>query len=417
MRKKIIQGLLVVMLIAGYRNLSAQSKDLDYYIGSGIQKSPLLNDLRNQSRSTAIDSMRINAGYKPQVMGVSNNSYAPSINGWGYDNAITNGGTFSQLITVNKRLVGKENLQNQYEAIRLAKESLAISGKVTEQDIRKAITSQYIVAYGIYLQYSFNKEVLELLGSEEAILKKLTERNIYRQTDYLSFLVTMQQQQLQLNQLKVQFQNEFASLNYLSGLQDTGFVAVPAPNISLAPPPEIEQTVFYQQFRLDSLKLKNSDAQIDFSYKPKLSLYADAGHSSTFAVNPYKNFGTSFGINLSVPIYDGKQKKMQHDKIAIAQQTRQQYQQFYKTQFDQQLLQLLQQLRSAQELINQTSTQIRYTQALIEANRKLLEAGDVRMPDYIIAIGNYLAARNSSTQNMIYKLQLINQINYWNRKT
>lgn len=417
MRKKIIQGLLVVMLIAGYRNLSAQSKDLDYYIGSGIQKSPLLNDLRNQSRSTAIDSMRINAGYKPQVMGVSNNSYAPSINGWGYDNAITNGGTFSQLITVNKRLVGKENLQNQYEAIRLAKESLAISGKVTEQDIRKAITSQYIVAYGIYLQYSFNKEVLELLGSEEAILKKLTERNIYRQTDYLSFLVTMQQQQLQLNQLKVQFQNEFASLNYLSGLQDTGFVAVPAPNISLAPPPEIEQTVFYQQFRLDSLKLKNSDAQIDFSYKPKLSLYADAGHSSTFAVNPYKNFGTSFGINLSVPIYDGKQKKMQHDKIAIAQQTRQQYQQFYKTQFDQQLLQLLQQLRSAQELINQTSTQIRYTQALIEANRKLLEAGDVRMSDYIIAIGNYLAARNSSTQNMIYKLQLINQINYWNRKT
>lgn len=417
MRKKIIQGLLVVMLIAGYRNLSAQSKDLDYYIGSGIQKSPLLNDLRNQSRSTAIDSMRINAGYKPQVMGVSNNSYAPSINGWGYDNAITNGGTFSQLITVNKRLVGKENLQNQYEAIRLAKESLAISGKVTEQDIRKAITSQYIVAYGIYLQYSFNKEVLELLGSEEAILKKLTERNIYRQTDYLSFLVTMQQQQLQLNQLKVQFQNEFASLNYLSGLQDTGFVAVPAPNISLAPPPEIEQTVFYQQFRLDSLKLKNSDAQINFSYKPKLSLYADAGHSSTFAVNPYKNFGTSFGINLSVPIYDGKQKKMQHDKIAIAQQTRQQYQQFYKMQFDQQLLQLLQQLRSAQELINQTSTQIRYTQALIEANRKLLEAGDVRMSDYIIAIGNYLAARNSSTQNMIYKLQLINQINYWNRKT
>ncbi|WP_026769044.1 TolC family protein [Asinibacterium sp. OR53] len=417
MRVKIIQGLLVVMLIAGYRNLSAQSKDLDYYIGSGIQKSPLLNDLRNQSRSTAIDSMRINAGYKPQVMGVSNNLYAPSIGEWGYDNAITNGGTFSQLITVNKRLVGKENLQNQYEAVRLAKESLAISGKVTEQDIRKAITSQYIVAYGIYLQYSFNKEVLELLGSEEVILKKLTERNIYRQTDYLSFLVTMQQQQLQLNQLRVQFENEFASLNYLSGLQDTVFAAIPAPNISLAPPPEIEQTVFYQQFRLDSLKLKNSDAQIDFSYKPKLSLYADAGHSSTFAVDPYKNFGTSFGVNLSVPIYDGRQKKMQHDKIAIAQQTRQQYQEFYKTQFDQQILQLLQQLRSAQELIDQTSTQIRYTQALIEANRKLLETGDVRMPDYIIAIGNYLAARNSSAQNMIYKLQLINQINYWNRKT
>ncbi len=417
MQVKIIQCLVVTILAMGCGSLSAQSKNLDYYIESGIQKSPLLNDLRNQSRSSAIDSMRIQAGYKPQVTGISNNQYAPSVKGWGYDDAITNGGSFSQLITVNKRLVGKENLENQYQAIQLLKESLAISGKVTEQDIRKAITNQYIVAYGLYLQYSFNKEVLELLGSEEVILKKLTERNIYRQTDYLSFLVTLQQQQLQLNQLKVQFQNEFASLNYLSGLQDTSFAVIPAPALSLMPPPGIEQTVFYEQFRIDSMKLKNSDAQIDFSYKPKLSLYADAGHVSTFAMDPYKNFGTSVGINLAIPIYDGRQKKMQHDKIAIAEQTRQQYQQFYKTQFDQQLLQLLQQLRSAQELIDQTATQIKYTRALIEANGKLLETGDARMPDYIIAIGNYLAARNSSTQNMIYKLQLINQINYWNRKT
>ena len=181
-------------------------------------------------------------------------------------------------------------------------------------------------------------------------------------------------------------------------------------------PPEIENTVFYQQFQVDSLKLKNSDAQVDFAYKPKVILYADAGHSSTFALNPYKNFGTSFGVNLTVPIYDGRQKKMQHNKIAIAEQTRQQYESYYKTQYDQQIIQLLQQLQSAQELINQTVTQIKYTSALIEANRKLLEAGDVRMPDYILAIGNYLSAKNSSTQNMVYKLQLINQINYWNRK-
>ncbi len=416
MFNRLIKYFLIGILLINSVCLFAQSKNLEYYIAAGISKSPLLNDFRNQSRSALIDSLRINASYRPQVNGVSNNLYAPSIKDWGYDHAITNGGSFSQLITVNKRLVGKENIQNQYDAIQLIKQSLEVAGKVTEQELKKSITSQYVTAYGTYLQYSFSKEVLELLGSEEAVLKRLTERNIYRQTDYLSFLVTMQQQQLQLHQLQVQYRNEFATLNYLSGLKDTAFAVLPAPELAMILPPEIENTVFYQQFHVDSLKLKNSDAQVDFAYKPKVNLYADAGHSSTFALNPYKNFGTSFGVNLTVPIYDGRQKKMQHDKIAIAEQTRQQYESYYKTQYDQQIVQLLQQLQLAQELINQTVTQIKYTSALIEANRKLLEAGDVRMPDYILAIGNYLSAKNSSTQNMVYKLQLINQINYWNRK-
>jgi hypothetical protein len=69
-----------------------------------------------------------------------------------------------------------------------------------------------------------------------------------------------------------------------------------------------------------------------------------------------------------------------------------------------------------QKLIDEANNQIKYTEILIEANRKLLEAGDVRMPDYILAIGNYLTAKNIITQNNINKLQIINQINYWNRK-
>ncbi|MBY0348081.1 MAG: hypothetical protein K2W79_07460 [Hydrotalea flava] len=63
----------------------------------------------------------------------------------------------------------------------------------------------------------------------------------------------------------------------------------------------------------------------------------------------------------------------------------------------------------------ETNTQIKYTQILIEANRKLLQTGDVVMPNYILAIGNYLNAKNLITQNTINKLQIINQINYWNR--
>ena len=395
---------------------TAQERTLDYYINTAAQNSPLLKEYSNQKLANLIDSLRIQAGYKPQVNGVSTNSYAPSINGWGYDGAVTNGANFSQLIVVSKSIARKEIVQNQLDAIQLLNESLTISGRVSEQDLAKSITTQYITAYGNGQQVTFNSEMLALLKKEETILKKLTEKGVYRQTDYLSFLVTIQQQEILISQAKIQFQNDVLTLNYLAGITDTTTVALEKPLINLAIIPEAESTVFYQQYRIDSLRLRNNDALIDYNYKPKVNAYADGGYLTAFPTDFYKNFGVSVGLNITVPIYDGKQKKMQHDKIGIAERTRQNYRNFFKKQFDQQVAQLSKQLKSTQQLIEQMNGQLKYTEALIEANRKLLETGDVRMADYLLAIGNYLSNRNMIRQNNIAKLQIINQINYWNKK-
>ncbi|HXB45541.1 MAG TPA: TolC family protein [Puia sp.] len=407
---------LIAILTLTHNRISAQDKTLDYFVHAGLQNSPLLKDYQNQARSNLIDSMRIRASYMPQVVGNSINSYAPVISGWGYDNAVTNGANLSAVVGASQKLVGKQNLQNQYDAIRLQNEGLHVTGKISEQDLKKTITSQYITAFGVSQQFSYNNELLNLLLKEETILKQLAEKGVYRQTDYLSFLVTIKQQELQISQIRIQYQNEYATLNYLTGVVDTSFALLASPGLDSNEIPSLENTVFYQQFLVDSLKLRNSDAQIDFSYKPKVSLYADAGYISSLLDQPYKNFGTSVGVNLTVPIYDGHQKKMQHDKISIAEQTRGQYRDFFKTQHDQQIVQLQQQLESAKQLIEQATGQLRYAEALIDANRKLLETGDARIADYIIAIGSYITARNSITQSTISKLQIINQLNYWNRK-
>ena len=395
---------------------NAQQRSLDAFIALGIAKSPLLKDLKNQKRGNAIDSLRIDASYKPQVTASSINSYAPTYKDWGYESAITNGANFSQLISVNKRLVSKENLHNQYEAINLQNESLEVTGKISEQDIRKSITSQYITAYGDQQQYTFNLNMLQLLSKEESILKTLTEKNVYRQTDYLSFLVTLKQQELAISQIKLQLRNDIATLNYLSGINDTSFITLEKPEIEPTIQPEIDNTIFTKQFILDSLKLKNNDAIIDYGYKPKVDLYADAGHVSTFQLDPYKNFGTSFGVSITMPIYDGKQKKMQHDKNAIAQETRAEYEQYFKSQYTQQIAQFVQQLQLTDQLIAQAKDQLKYSEALIEANKKLLVTGDARMADFLLAIGNYLSSKNTITQTSINRLQIINQINYWNKK-
>jgi outer membrane protein TolC len=418
-------GLSLLLLCCSFSALSQQhnppattpstGNNLNFYLGQALQNSPLLKDYQNQVQTGEVDSQIIRAGYQPQVNGSSINTYAPLINGYGYDQAISNGGNFSTLVGVNKTLVGRRQLAARFEGIRLQNEGLRNTAKISEQDLKKNVTAQYITAYGDLRQMDFNREIFALLQKEELLLKDLTEKNVYRQTDYLAFLVTLKQEGLLLRQLEIQYRNDHGTLNYLCGIADTSATPLEDPEIRLQSLPDITHSVFFRQYRLDSLKLRNDRSLIDFNYRPKASLYADGGYSSTLAYEAYKNFGVSFGISVTVPIYDGHQRKLQYSKLDISERTRSGYKDFFSRQYSQQIAQLSQQLRGTEELIGQINDQVRYSQALIEVNGKLLGTGDAKIADYILALSNYLNARNLLTQNDITRLQIINQINYWNR--
>jgi hypothetical protein len=66
-------------------------------------------------------------------------------------------------------------------------------------------------------------------------------------------------------------------------------------------------------------------------------------------------------------------------------------------------------------LIEEISSQIKYAEGLIDVNKKLLQTGDVKIADLVIAINNYLTAKSLLAQNRVNSMQIINQINYWNR--
>lgn len=408
------------ILIAGVflftlTGVKAQTNNLDHYVSTAISNNPLLNDYNNQVKFNNIEGNKLLATYKPQVNAVSNNMYAPSIQGWGYDPAITNGGNYSALVTVNKAIIPKKMLDLQQASIRLLSLYADNAAKITAQDIKRTVTAQYITAYGDLSQLQYNNDVLDLLRKEEIILKKMTESSIYRQTDYLSFVVTLRQQELTVTQTSNQYKNDYALLNYICGITDTSSVVLTNPGISLQSIPDFNTTAFARQFQIDSLKLINADKLIDYEYKPRISLFTDGGYLSSFAYQGYKNFGISAGINISLPVYDGRQKKMKHDQVAVQEDSRKGYCNYYEKQYRQQLLQLFQQLQQADDLIFQATAQLKYAQALIDANGKQLHTGDVRIADYILAFNNYLTAQNIITQNTVSKMLIINQINYWNK--
>ncbi|MGN6355463.1 MAG: TolC family protein [Parafilimonas sp.] len=362
-----------------------------------------------------IDSLQILAQYKPQVNGISNNYYTPVMHGYGYDEIITNIRSFNEQISATKTFAGKKNLKIQFNGILLLNDSLSIAGKITEQDLRRTVTAAYIAAYGSWRQYNFNNEMYSLLSTEDSILKRLTQSGIYKQTDYLTFLVTLRQQHLAIMQAKQLYQNDYAMLNYLCGRVDTIFTPLDSPHITLQQLPEYNTSVFYQKFTTDSLLLKNEEQQVGLAYKPKLSVTADAGYVSSLTYLLYKNFGFGAGINLIVPIYDGHQKKLEYQRLNIREQTRAANRDFFSAQYRQQVAQLSQQLQTISQIISETNDQVKYARALIDANRKLLITGDARIADYIIAISNYLNAKNTIKQNIIQQFQIITQINYWNR--
>lgn len=407
--------LALVFIVKLYAPASAQDKNLGYFLEKAYQSSPLLIDYRNQVSALRYDSLLVRANYLPQIAANSLNTYAPLIKGFGYEQAVTNGGGLNAVIGVNQAFASKKNLDAQYNTIRIQRAGVENSAAVSRQDLKKAVTDQYITAYGTLQQLTFTRQVNDLLSKEETILKKLTEKNVYRQTDYLTFLVTLQQQQLTARQQEIQYRNDLGTLNYLSGLFDTTLVNLPDPALTLQILPSPEKSIFFRQYTLDSLGILNNKLLLDISYKPKFGLHADAGYNSTLAYNPYKNFGTSFGVNLSAPIYDGRKRKLQQSRYDIGFQTTSAYKNFAKTQYYQQVAQLRQQYDGIEELIGEITGQIRYSETLIKVNSKLLESGDTKIADLVISLNNYLTAKNLLTQNTISRLHIINQINYWNR--
>ncbi|RAJ26016.1 outer membrane protein TolC [Pedobacter cryoconitis] len=389
-------------------------RNLGYFYQEAVKRSPLLKDYRNQLQSSKIDSMRVKAGYLPQVTALANGLYAPVVNGYGFDEVLTNGKALEAVLNVNYNLASKKNINNQLEGIHLQADSIRFATGLSVLDLQKAVTDQYITAFASQQQAAFNQEVYQLLHEEEVVLKKLTRANVYKQVDYLTFLVTFQQQQLQWKQAELQLKNDYSTLNYLTGIADTTTHELAEPVIE----PVLlssETGFFYRKFGIDSLKLANQKKAVDFNYKPKASIYANGGYNSSFAFQPYRNFGTSAGFTVAVPIFDGHQRKMQYDKLSIAQQTINVYKEFFLNQHTQQLNLLRQQIADQNGLYAQVSEQIKFTKSLIQVDSRLLQTGDIRIADFVIAINNYLAAQNLKRQTNITRLKLFNQLNYWNR--
>ena len=184
----------IILLMICLANLShsfAQTKNLDYYVSTAVNASPLIADYKNQIRSGSFDSALVKAEYLPQISASSSAYYAPVINGYGYDQIITNIDQYNALLNYDQLILGGTNTENKYKGIGFERMSLENKAKLAEKDIRKAVASQYIIAFGDLQQLNYLKYVEDFLKKGEQVLYILTQKGVYKETDYITYLTTL----------------------------------------------------------------------------------------------------------------------------------------------------------------------------------------------------------------------------------
>jgi outer membrane protein TolC len=401
--------ILLLFLISGIC-VSAQS--LDFYIQKGLENSPLLKDFKNQLLSGKLDSLLTQASYKPQVNQVSQAMYAPTAKNIGYDDAITNGANYSAVLNVVQPLFNQKIKANQFRDISLSNQAIEADSRITETDLKQGITSQFLTAYADYAQIQFNESTLNLLKNEQTLLKSLADQGIYAQTDLMNLSISLTAQKIAIRQAFIQYRNSLAVLNFICGISDTSTVILSKPELKVQNPFNINNSPAMLKFKIDSLKNMNSKQLIDLNYRPQLSAFADAGFMAVLPQNIPRNFGTSFGLNFSMPIYDGKQRKLQYEKTSLAENSRLDYKTFYTVQYKQQINQLTEQLKLTDELILSIRSQLAEQEKLISLYKLEIEKGLVRFPDFLNTVNNYTQTKNNLTVSEMNRLQIINQMNY-----
>ncbi|MEI6901038.1 MAG: TolC family protein, partial [Bacteroidota bacterium] len=247
---------------------------------------------------------------------------------------------------------------------------------------------------------------------QQTLLKQLVENGVYRQSDYLTLLLEIQLQESDLNDLQIQYRKELSALKLLCGVRDTSNSNLEQPHIVLNAA-SIKDSPFLHKFKIDSLQIINEKQIIDRSYKPVISWMSDAGLINNDPSLLYKNLGVSVGISLTVPIYDGNQRVLNYRKLQYTEETRKNYEGYFKQQFDQQIAQLNEELSGTLAVIPKLKQQLSLGESIVKEQRLLLNNGGVTLTELINAVKNLQTLKRGLNQYELKVMSIMNEINYW----
>ncbi len=410
--KYLLVGFILLWTSASNAQDSLQLRNLDYYLEQGLKNSPLLKNNINSVESNKLDSIINNALNKPLVQTIGQYWYAPTGKNWGYDNNTTNGGQYTGLVQVSKNLLNRKNLQIQNQLNSALKDSILISNRINQNDLKKAIVDMYLISFQDYKQMTIFNDLFGILSKQNAILKELLKSAFFTQADYLAFRIDLQQSEITWQSSKVQYLQDLLALNILCNINDTSIVKLADPQIVQQFAFTSDNNPYLFKYKIDSLIVERNRRMVDIYYRPQLNAGANAGFNSIKYAEIPQNFGYSAFLNFSIPIYDGHQRQYQYKKFDINQLTIINYKNQYLNRLTLKLKTINEQIRVNQNLLLLIQRQDSDIENLLKISQQRLYSGDMSAIDYLSIVQRYLNIKVNINQLQIQRQRLISEFNY-----
>lgn len=409
---------IIIACFTSFLTFAQIQMNLDYFVGLAKVNSPTLSENDNLSKIGDIQNsiilaqnkaFQVNATSEVLVAPYFNNNgkviditTTPSNTAFGYDVGITNGGLYSAQINVTKNLFNQAITDNLLFQNKITNNTISLSSEEITHNIVKNITDAYILAYQLQLQEEFTKEILKDLEKRLQVVELLVKRAVLMESDYLLLQLDIEGKKLELQQIQNNFKTSINQLYSLSGTPIGTIEKLEVPNLSNVSKPS--QFFYQKKFENDSLQIIANQNVFENQYKPQLTAYANTGLNAVEIPNIYRRFGTSAGLRLTIPIYDGKQRKYNAQQSVLKEENLDFYKENTKVQLENNIKTIEQQILALDDNMILLDKQLEKQQNILEIYKGKLVQGQISIVDYLNVIQNYKL--NSYT-----KLQM--QTNYW----
>jgi outer membrane protein TolC len=422
---RLFYNLTIILLL--FSTLLTAQNNLDFYIEKAYKNNFNINDLAYQIKFKNLDLSKIEAQYnKPKVFVSADYLFAPYLNNngqlvstnpsnkaIGYDAGITNGGNYSALLNAELPLLNKKVTASLKSKIKVETNSLKIDETLVKLLIKKNISFLYLEAYRQQIAYATGLQNLKFLKTQLKIIKALTNKGIYKLTDYHLFKLSLQTEALNVERLKTAFKIKMQQLQAASGVTNTNSSYLENTPISLKTTAN-GSSLFLESYKKDSLGFELNKKIFNNNYLPQIKFYTNTGLNATNLTNINRKIGFSACLQLSYTLFDGHQKKIN------AQQ-----QQFLvdKTQKNKQLKKNKIQINKDGLLkaIIASKTNLESEHKFLKSNKNILDLFKIEVQKAQVSIINYLSVINQYNQSKLnyefHKIdlyELISDYNYLN---
>jgi len=420
--------ILSFLLLSEFFALSAQQRDLNFYLDQAKINSPLINKNKNESKIVMLDLKQINSILsKPEVSLISGVMFAPIISHdnnsshfeltsdgateyTGYDLALTDGGQYQAVVSVKQPLFTSSRYKTYANKASISGQINDNNIALTVHELEQIVGYQYILCIISKMQINNELSLLKELGEQVRIMQKLVENAVYKQTDLMLLQIEAQNYEAEYRMFQGEYMTNVYDLNLICGIRDTSIVDLREIDIVLKPD-IISNSNFLTAYKLDSLNIIADRSINDLKYKPQLDLFADAGLFAAYLPYPGR-MGFSTGISFSWNIFDGHQRALQREKSDINLQTIEFEKKNFLTQNDISKNKIMNQIEAIDQRLRLYEQQSYQYDKLYNAYSRELSLGEASVMDFKNLLKDIAARKQESLMLKMERQLLINSYNY-----